>query len=867
MAKKVSKIIEPTGSLYNYNLEYIMGDRFGKYAKYIIQDRALPDVRDGLKPVQRRILYAMYMDNNIHTKPYRKSAKTVGAVIANYHPHGDSSVYDAMVRMSQWWKQNLPLIDMQGNNGSIDDDPAAAMRYTEARLASVSMELLRDIEKGTVPFALNFDDTTEEPTVLPSRYPNVLVNGAKGIAAGYATNIPPHNLGEVIQGCLYRIKNPDCSLDEIMEYIPGPDLPTGAIIRGKEGIKAAFETGSGSFQIISKYKLEKNKNCTSMIISEIPFEVVKSSLVARIDKARVEKEVDGIIEVRDESDRFGLSIVIDMKNEADHQNIINYLMKKTDLAVRYSYNTVAICNKCPVQLGLLQILDYYIAHQIEVIDRRTAFDLKVSKDRLHIVEGLMIAVNNIKEVVDIIMKCKDKKESKSKLMERFKLSETQAEAIVMLHLYRLSSTNIEDLQKEFNELTKTVASLQALLHNDKKLRKKLCEELEEVYKAHPSVRQSTIEDEIQEFVVEKKAIIKEEVRISITRDGYFKRSSLKSYVSSGEDSLPAIKGGDIFVGTANAFTTDTILAFTDKGNYLYIPVFELIDNKWKDEGKHISHLISLSGDEKIINAFIVDEFKENVNLVLASKFGNIKKTSLKDFILIRYTKPAKAMNLLKDDALVGVDYLDGDSKVVVLTNKGRYAMYHEGKVSLIGTKGSGIRAITIKDSDEFVSGCLAIRRSNKNYLVGVTNKGGLKVINPNNLVELASRTNKPNDLFKFYHTEPHYLVSSLLANIDSKFFVLSNIRAAEALDVDVSKTTPLGKSIKSSLLINEKEEIRVLTTYDLCAIGTSTKVYKSTDKDEIVQKELPLDEKVEKKEEKKEEKNEQLSFLNYINDL
>ena len=865
MAKKVKEIIEPTGSLYNYNLEYIMGDRFGKYAKYIIQDRALPDVRDGLKPVQRRILYAMYMDNNIHSKPYRKSAKTVGAVIANYHPHGDSSVYDAMVRMSQWWKQNLPLIDMQGNNGSIDDDPAAAMRYTEARLASVSMELLKDIDKDTVPFALNFDDTTEEPTVLPSRFPNVLVNGSKGIAAGYATNIPPHNLGEVIQGCLYRVKNPDCSLEEIMEFIPGPDLPTGAIIRGKEGIKNAFETGSGSFQIISKYRLEKQKNCTSMIITEIPFEVVKSSLVARIDKARVEKEVEGIIEVRDESDRFGLSIVIDMKNEADHQNIINYLMKKTDLAVRYSYNTVAICNKCPVQLGLLQILDYYIAHQIEVIDRRTAFDLKVSKDRLHIVEGLMIAVNNIKEVVDIIMKCKDKKESKLRLIERFKLSETQAEAIVMLHLYRLSSTNIEDLQNEFNSLTKTVASLEALLHNDKKLRKKLCEELEEVYKAHPSTRLSVIEDEIQEFVVEKKAIIKEEVRVSITRDGYFKRSSLKSYVSSGEDSLPAIKGGDIFVGTANAFTTDTILAFTDKGNYLYVPVFELIDNKWKDEGKHISHLVSLNGDEKIVQAFIVDEFKENVNLILASKFGNIKKTSLVDFVLIRYTKPAKAINLLKDDALVGVDYVDGDSKVVVLTNKGRYAMYHEDKVSLIGTKGSGIRAITLKDSDEVVASVVALRRANKAQLLAITNKGGLKVINPTNLIELTARTNKPNDLYKFYNVDAHYLVSSFLAHDDAKYFVLSNIRAAEILDIDTSKTTPLGKSIKSSLLNNEKEEIRIIKTYDIASIGTSTKIYKSSDKEEEKVIESPVKEK--KVEEKKDEKPEQLSFLNYINDL
>ena len=862
MAKKIEKVVEPTGSIFNYNLEDIMGDRFGKYAKYIIQDRALPDVRDGLKPVQRRVLFAMYMDNNVPSKPYRKSAKTVGAVIANYHPHGDTSVYDAMVRMSQWWKQNLPLVDMQGNNGSIDDDPAAAMRYTEARLAPISMELLRDIDKDTVPFALNFDDTSEEPTVLPSRFPNILVNGAKGIAAGYATSIPPHNLGEVIQGCLYRIKNPNCSLEEVMEYIPGPDFPTGAIISGKEGIIDAFKTGSGQVQVNSKYELKKNKNYTSMIISEIPFEVVKSQLVARIAKAAVEKEVEGIIEVRDESDRNGLSIVIDMKNEADHQNIINYLMKKTDLSVKYSYNVIAICNKRPVQLGLLSILDYYIAHQIEVIDRRTAYDLKISKDRLHIVEGLMIAVANIKEVVDIILKCKDKKESKTRLIERFKLSETQAEAIVMLHLYRLSSTNIEDLQNEFKSLSKTVAELESLLHNDKKLRKKLCDELTEVYKAHPSKRLSTIEDEVKEFVIEKKAVIKEEVRVSITRDAYFKRSSIKSYVASGEDSLPAIKSGDIFVGLGNAFTTDTIIAFTDKGNYLYVPVYELIDNKWKDEGKHISHLISLSGDEKIVAAFVVDEFKDNLNLLLCSKFGNIKRTPLNEFVLIRYTKPGKAINLLKDDALVSVDFVDGDSKVVVTSNKGKCIMYHESLINLIGPKGSGVKAITLKDDDEFVTSAFAYRKGNKGQVVSFTNKGGLKVFNPANLSESNGRTKKTSDIYKYYVTDPHHMVNCFIAHDEDKFFVLSNIRAAEPLDVDTSKTTPLGKSIKSSLLINPKEEIRIISTYNLPTIGSKTKLYKAVEK----KIEEDVVETKSKKEEKKEE-SEQLSFLNYINDL
>ena len=454
-----------------FPLEDIFGDRFGKYSKYIIQDRALPDVRDGLKPVQRRILFAMHKEGNTFNKPHRKSAKTVGVVIGNYHPHGDSSVYDAMVRMSQWWKQNEPLIDMHGNNGSIDNDPAAAMRYTEARLSAISGELLKDIEKDTVSMAYNFDDTELEPTVLPCRFPNLLVNGAKGIAAGYATDIPPHNLGEVIDAAIYRIRNKNCTTEELMEFIKGPDFPTGGIVQGKEGLLDAFKTGKGKVVVRSKTEIIENKNDKQIIITEIPFEVVKSDLVRSIDQLVFDKKVDGIVEVRDESDKDGLRIAIDLKKDVDANVILNFLMKQTSLQVNYNYNVIAISNKRPMLMPLVSMLDAYINHQIDVDTRRTIFDLEKAKARLHIIEGLIIAINNLDEVIKLIRSSKDKGECKIKLQERFSLSEKQSEAVVTMQLYRLSSTDVTQLKDEQNKLKELCVELNSLLEDDKKMRK------------------------------------------------------------------------------------------------------------------------------------------------------------------------------------------------------------------------------------------------------------------------------------------------------------------------------------------------------------------------------------------------------------
>jgi topoisomerase IV subunit A len=856
MAEKyVDKIID-------YSLEEIMGERFGKYSKYIIQDRALPDVRDGLKPVQRRILYAMFVDNNTNQKPHRKSAKTVGYVIANYHPHGDSSVYDAMVRMSQYWKQRVPLVDMHGNNGSIDDDPAAAMRYTESRLTKISDELLKDIDKNTVNFALNFDDTTEEPTVLPSRFPNLLVNGAKGIASGYATFIPPHNLNEVIDGIIYRIKHPKSSIEDLMEIILGPDLPTGGIVRNLAGIKEAFMTGSGQFQVVSKTEIVKEKNTTNLVITEIPFDVVKSDLVAKIDRLRLDKEVDGIVEVRDESDRQGLRIVIEMKKEANHETIINFLMKKTDLTAKYNYNMVAISNKKPVLMGLLEMLDYYIAHQYEVITRRTKFDLVKAQDRIHILEGLIKAVSVIDEVIKTIRNSSDRSSSKANLISKFKFSEKQAEAIITLQLYRLSSTDITALKQESASLRQLVKELNLVLEDQSTLKKVVINELGLISKTYKQPRLSKIEAEMIDFVVEKKPIIKEDVYVAVTRDGYFKRASIKSYQAS-EGALPGFKSGDLIIGHGSANTADIILAFTNQGNYLYVPVFELYDGKWKDEGKHISNIINLDGSEKIIKTLLISDFRTDITLVLASKNGLIKRTKLSEFVAQRYSRPINCMNLGKDDQLVGVDYDDGDSSIVLLTSKGLGVSYHASLVSEIGLKAGGVKAIKL-DNDNFVIGMTTLKHNQSPGLVLITDRGGLKIFD-SSLTSVGSRTNKPTEVFKYFKSVPHHAVSLLLAPEDDNLQLINANAQSRLESIEGNNITTIGRTMQAYFKMEKDEIIIAASNMLLPQITAKTKVFTSSTN--ASQSEPITEEKNEVASEEDKTKSKNKTIFDYLEDL
>lgn len=727
------------------SLETIMGDRFGKYSKYIIQDRALPDVRDGLKPVQRRILYSMYKEGNLHSKPYRKSAKTVGNVIGNYHPHGDTSVYDAMVRLSQDWKMRAPLVDMQGNNGSIDNDPAAAMRYTEARLAPIAEELLQDLDKDTVLMSLNFDDTEYEPTVLPAAYPNLLVNGATGISAGYATEIPPHNLEEVIDATIYRIKHPKCTLEKIMDYIKGPDFPTGAIVEGKQGILSAFKTGKGKVIVRSKTEIVEEKNMNKIIISEIPYEVNKSELVRKIDEIRFNRHVDGIIEVRDESDRSGLRIVVDLKKDISVQNTLNYLYKNTDLQKNYNYNMVAIKDKRPVLMGILEILDGYIAHQIDVVTRSCQYDLNKANNRKHIVEGLIKAISILDDVVKTIRQSKDKADAKKNLIAKYDFTEKQAEAIVMLQLYRLTNTDIVTLENENKQLDEQITYLQSILNSESVLHKVIIDRLNSVKKKYPMPRLSKIRDEIQEIKIDEQAmILSEDTNVSITRDGYIKRISTRSLKAS-EGTPFGKKENDYLVALYKANTLDHLLLFTDAGNYLFVPVYKIDEFKWKDAGKHISYLIKLNSNEKIIGSILVKDFNLPLYVLLATKNGQIKRTALSEFKVSRYTKPLKCIKLKDNDQVIGVKLTDNNQGVVLTTKAGYGILYSEQEVSTVGIKAAGVKAANLKN-DELVSLNIFNPMANCSLIV-ISDENGIKRIKISDITP-SSRTKKGVLLYK-----------------------------------------------------------------------------------------------------------------------
>ncbi|MBE2973209.1 DNA topoisomerase IV subunit A [Priestia megaterium] len=688
-------------------LEDVLGDRFGRYSKYIIQERALPDARDGLKPVQRRILYAMHVDGNTAEKGFRKSAKTVGNVIGNYHPHGDSSVYEAMVRMSQEWKVRNVLIEMHGNNGSIDGDPPAAMRYTEARLSSIAAELLRDIDKQTVEFVSNFDDTSSEPTVLPAMFPNLLVNGSTGISAGYATELPPHHLGEVIDATIMRIDKPTCTIEELMTAIQGPDFPTGGIIQGVDGIKKAYETGKGKIIIRGKTEVESIRGGKQQIvITEIPFEVNKANLVKKMDELRLDKKVEGIAEVRDETDRTGLRIVVELKKDANAQGVLHYLYKNTDLQVPYNFNMVAIAKKRPKLMSLANILDAYIDHQKEVVTNRSKYELQKAREREHIVAGLIKALSILDEVIATIRASKDKRDAKNNLIAKYEFTEPQAEAIVSLQLYRLTNTDITALQAEAEELGAKINELEEILHSEKKLFNVIKKELRRVKKQYSTERRSKIEAEIEEIKINLEVMVpSEEVMVTVTKDGYVKRTSLRSYAASNGQDF-GMKDTDRILAKYEINTTETLLIFTNKGNYLYMPVHELPDIRWKDMGQHIMNIVPIDKEEQIVRAIPVKEFKENQYLLFFTKNGMVKKSELLQYKAQRYSKALVAVNLKGDDEVVDVYQTDGKKQVFIATRSGYGLRFREEEINIVGTRASGVKGINLKDDDYVVSGAI-----------------------------------------------------------------------------------------------------------------------------------------------------------------
>ncbi|CAC6138678.1 Topoisomerase IV subunit A [Staphylococcus aureus] len=772
--------------IQDLSLEDVLGDRFGRYSKYIIQERALPDVRDGLKPVQRRILYAMYSSGNTHDKNFRKSAKTVGDVIGQYHPHGDSSVYEAMVRLSQDWKLRHVLIEMHGNNGSIDNDPPAAMRYTEAKLSLLAEELLRDINKETVSFIPNYDDTTLEPMVLPSRFPNLLVNGSTGISAGYATDIPPHNLAEVIQATLKYIDNPDITVNQLMKYIKGPDFPTGGIIQGIDGIKKAYESGKGRIIVRSKVEEETLRNGRKqLIITEIPYEVNKSSLVKRIDELRADKKVDGIVEVRDETDRTGLRIAIELKKDVNSESIKNYLYKNSDLQISYNFNMVAISDGRPKLMGIRQIIDSYLNHQIEVVANRTKFELDNAEKRMHIVEGLIKALSILDKVIELIRSSKNKRDAKGNLIEVFEFTEEQAEAIVMLQLYRLTNTDIVALEGEHKELEALIKQLRHILDNHDALLNVIKEELNEIKKKFKSERLSLIEAEIEEIKIDKEVMVpSEEVILSMTRHGYIKRTSIRSFNASGVEGI-GLKDGDSLLKHQEVNTQDTVLVFTNKGRYLFIPVHKLADIRWKELGQHVSQIVPIEEDEVVINVFNEKDFNTDAFYVFATQNGMIKKSTVPLFKTTRFNKPLIATKVKENDDLISVMRFERDQLITVITNKGMSLTYNTSELSDTGLRAAGVKSINLKAEDFVV---MTEGVSENDTILMATQRGSLKRISFK-ILQVAKRAQRGITLLKELKKNPHRIVAAhVVTGEHSQYTLYSKSNEEHGLINDIHKS-------------------------------------------------------------------------------
>ncbi|VIZ00540.1 topoisomerase IV subunit A, ParC [Streptococcus pneumoniae] len=779
-----------------------MGERFGRYSKYIIQDRALPDIRDGLKPVQRRILYSMNKDSNTFDKSYRKSAKSVGNIMGNFHPHGDSSIYDAMVRMSQNWKNREILVEMHGNNGSMDGDPPAAMRYTEARLSEIAGYLLQDIEKKTVPFAWNFDDTEKEPTVLPAAFPNLLVNGSTGISAGYATDIPPHNLAEVIDAAVYMIDHPTAKIDKLMEFLPGPDFPTGAIIQGRDEIKKAYETGKGRVVVRSKTEIEKLKGGKEQIvIIEIPYEINKANLVKKIDDVRVNNKVAGIAEVRDESDRDGLRIAIELKKDANTELVLNYLFKYTDLQINYNFNMVAIDNFTPRQVGIVPILSSYIAHRREVILARSRFDKEKAEKRLHIVEGLIRVISILDEVIALIRASENKADAKENLKVSYDFTEEQAEAIVTLQLYRLTNTDVVVLQEEEAELREKIAMLAAIIGDERTMYNLMKKELREVKKKFATPRLSSLEDTAKAIEIDTASLIAEEdTYVSVTKAGYIKRTSPRSFAASTLEEIGK-RDDDRLIFVQSAKTTQHLLMFTSLGNVIYRPIHELADIRWKDIGEHLSQTITnFETNEEILYVEVLDQFDDATTYFAVTRLGQIKRVERKEFTPWRtYRSKSVKYAKLKDDTdqIVAVAPIKLDD--VVLVSQNGYALrFNIEEVPVVGAKAAGVKAMNLKEDDVLQSGFIC--NTSSFYLL--TQRGSLKRVSIEEILS-TSRAKRGLQVLRELKNKPHRV---FLAGAVAEQGFVGDFFSTE---VDVNDQTLLVQSNKGTIYESRLQDLNL----------------------------------------------------------
>ncbi len=773
--KETKEIIE---KIYDYSLEEIMETGFGRYSKEIIQERALPDVRDGLKPVQRRIMYAMYISHFTHDKPHRKSAKAVGDIMGNFHPHGDSSIYDALIRMSQPWKMRECFIDIHGNNGSIDGDGPAAMRYTEARLTRLAESMLTSINKNTVEMAWNFDDTEREPTVLPASFPNLLVNGSTGISAGYATNIPTHNLSEVIDATIKRIDSPNCKLETIMEIMPGPDFPTGGVIEGKMGLVDAYTKGKGKVVLKADCEIVKSGSKQQIIVHSIPYEVIKEQLIKKITEIRLDKKIEGINDVVDESDHEHMArIVIDLKKEANAELILNYLLKNTDLQINYNFNMVAIVNRRPRLVGILEILDAFIHHQKDVITRRTEWDLKKAKFDYHILEGLVKAIDILDEVIRIIRGSKNKSDAITNLSTEYDFTFDQAKAIVELQLYRLTNTDIVALQEEMENLAKNIHIWEQILSNEEALKYVMKTELKAIKKEYGNPRRTEIKDEVTEIKLDMSDMIpKENVVVVVTNEGYIKRVSSKSYASRGDDET-TLKPGDFITGIYEVTTLDTILVFTNLGNYLYIPVHKIPEAKWKELGKHINNIVLMGQEEQVISSLVMDDKQKEI--ITATKNGMIKKSKLADYEVTRYSKPMAAIKLKEDDTVIGV--MEAKENCLFISALGYYVRFSASLIPLTGVKSAGVKGINLKD-DIAVS---ALSYGEEDYLNVFTNHKTAKRIKIGEL-EVTGRAKRGNSLLKKVKSVDYRIIKGIVTDARDILLLKSDSEIKEVKNSDIA---------------------------------------------------------------------------------
>ena len=845
MAKKKieENIVE---KIYDYTLEEIMGDRFGRYAKSIIQDRALPDVRDGLKPVQRRILWSMYESHNTYDKPFRKSAKAVGDIMGHYHPHGDSSIYDALVRLSQRWKMREPLVEIHGNNGSIDGDGPAASRYTEARLSKIANVMLSDINKDAVKMTLNYSDEDLEPTVLPAHFPALLVNGSTGISAGYATNIPPHNLAEVIDATIKRIDSPNCRLDTILEIIKGPDFPTGGVVEGKDGLIQAYTTGKGKVVLKANYEIIEEKGKKQILIKEIPYEVLKEQLKKKIEDIKSDKKIDGIVDVIDESDRTNMArLVIELKKDADANLIINYLLKNTDLQINYNFNVVAIDNKRPKTLGLLEILDAFILHKEEVVINRSKFDLEHSKKRLHIVEGFIKALDILDEVIKTIRKSKNKADAIENLVKEYDFTTEQATAIVMMQLYKLTNTDVTDLQNEHANLLELIKYLTSVINDESVLKGVMKEELRSIKKEFATPRRTIIKDEITEIKIDELSMIpKEDFIVSVSKSGYIKKLSVKVYNANNETEY-VLKEKDYLIGLYKINNIDTIILITNLGNYCYLPVRDITECKYKDIGKHISSYIPLSEGETIIASFGIKNF-DSRTITLFSKYGFVKQTELSNLPVTRYSKPMTIFKLKDNDEVVSASINDG--VVYIVTENGFALKFNKEEIPVVGLKTSGVKGIKLV-SDSVVSAF--VTNENHEYITIFTDKNTAKRVKLEE-IDYSKRSLKGDNILHSPKSKKYKITECYAGSSKTNYgLIREETETIKSSEINIMDKSSTGSTISKKDLTDVFKEARLKVIDDALA---STPEHEESSSVETPKKEEKTQElKEEPKEDKKQE--------------